>query len=212
MQMLRNSRTLVLVFALALGLCGLGLAHAQEGPIDSRQQGYQQGYRDGVEHSRQDRANREGYNLQSQDFRRADRGYDRYMGSRDRYREGYRDGYRAGYDDGYYGREGRFNQSYGGYGDDHSYRRGDGDNDRDDGYFRQGNGYFDVAFETGDRDGMEAAGSDWRKHKGYRPEKHDNYEDASHGYQKSYGPKNLYKQRYRQGFLRGYEDAGTGRY
>ncbi len=208
--MLRNSKTLVLVLALALGLCGLGLAHAQQGPFDARQQGYQNGYRDGFDHGRQDREFRESYNLQNQDFRHADRGYDRYMGSRDSYRDGYRDGYRSGYDDGYYGREGRFNQSYGAYGDDHSYRRGDGD--RDDHYFGGESGYHDLAFETGYQDGLEAARKDWRKHNAYRPEKHDNYEDASHGYHDSYGPKNLYKQHYRQGFLRGYEDAGTGRY
>lgn len=210
--MLRNSKALVLVIALALGFCGLGLAHAQQGPSDARQQGYHYGYRDGSDRGRQDRAYRESYNLQSQDFRHADRGYERYMGDRDRFRDGYRDGYRTGYDDGYYGREGRYNQIYGANGDDDYHRRGDGDNDRDDGYFQRGNGYFDGAFETGYRDGMEAAHSDWRKHKGYRPEKHDNYEDASHGYHDSYGPKNAYKQRYRQGFLRGYEDAGTGRY
>ncbi len=210
--MLRNPKTLVLALALALGLCGLGLAQAQDRPIDARQQGYQYGYRDGFDHGRQDRSYRESYNLQSQDFRHADRGYDRYMGDRDRYRDGYREGYRAGYDDGYYGREGRFNQSYGAYGDNGYYRHGDGDSDRDDGYSRRGNGYFDVAFETGYQDGLEAARNDWRKHKSYRPEKHDRYEDADRGYHESYGPKNLYKQRYRQGFLRGYEDAGRGQY
>ncbi len=208
--MLRNSKTLVLVLALALGLCGLGLAHAQERPLDIRQVGYEHGYHDGFDHGRQDRSYREGYNLRSQDFRDGDHGYERYMGDRDRFRDGYRDGYRAGYDDGYYAREGRFNQPYGQYGGDVYDRRGDGD--RDDGYFRRGDRYSDIAFETGYRDGLEAARNDWRKHKGSRPENHENYEDAGHGYHASYGPKNLYKQRYRQGFVRGYEDAGTGRY
>ena len=50
-----------------------------------------------------------------------------------------------------------------------------------------------------------------RKRKQFRPEKNDRYEDADHGYDKSYGPKNLYKEQYRQAFVRGYED-GYGRW
>ena len=209
--MLRRSKTLVLGFALALGLCGLGFAHEQEGPRGARQQGYEQGYRDGFDHGRQDRSYNARYDFQSPEYRRADRGYDRYMGDRDEYRDGYREGYRAGYGDAYYGREGRFGRIYGGDRDD-AFRRGDGDGGRDDYDIRRGNGYPDVAYDIGYRDGLEAARSDWRKHKDYRPEKHDNYEDASHGYHDSYGPKNAYKERYRQGFLRGYNDAYPGRY
>jgi hypothetical protein len=43
--------------------------------------------------------------------------------------------------------------------------------------------------------------------KDYRPEKHDSYEDADHGYRKNYGSKDSYKGEYRKGFLRGYQDA-----
>ncbi len=208
--MLRNSKTLVLVFALALGMCGLGFAHEQEGPRGARQQGYGQGYRDGFDHGRQDRSYNATYDFQSPDYRRADHGYDRDMGDRGQFRDGYREGYRGGYDDGYYGRAGRFDRIYAGDRDD-AYRRG-GDDEHDDHYGRRGYGYSDVAYDIGYRDGLEAARSDWRKHKDYRPEKHDNYEDASHGYHDSYGPKNAYKAQYRQGFLRGYQEAYTRPY
>jgi hypothetical protein len=37
--------------------------------------------------------------------------------------------------------------------------------------------------------------------------KHEAYEDGKHGYRKDYGDKKLYKEQYRKGFLRAYEDA-----
>jgi hypothetical protein len=33
------------------------------------------------------------------------------------------------------------------------------------------------------------------------------YEDGHHGYRKSFGTKDQYKEQYRKGFLRGYGDA-----
>ena len=68
-------------------------------------------------------------------------------------------------------------------------------------------GYSDVALDTGYRDGLSAAQKDLRERKDYRPEKHDSYEDGDHGYHKNYGDKKLYKDEYRKGFLRGYQDA-----
>ena len=64
-----------------------------------------------------------------------------------------------------------------------------------------------MAMDTGYRDGLAAGLKDLNDHKDYRPEKHDAYEDANHGYHKEYWDKNLYKQQYRKGFIRGYEDA-----
>ena len=68
-------------------------------------------------------------------------------------------------------------------------------------------GYSDVAFDSGYRDGLSAGRKDFSERKDYRPEKHDSYEDGDHGYRKSFGTKEQYKEQYRKGFLRGYEDA-----
>jgi hypothetical protein len=64
-----------------------------------------------------------------------------------------------------------------------------------------------VATDTGYRDGLQAGLSDARQRKDFKPEKHEAYEDGKHGYRKEYGDKKLYKEQYRKGFLRGYEDA-----
>ena len=64
-----------------------------------------------------------------------------------------------------------------------------------------------VATDIGYRDGISAGQNDLRNHKEYRPDKHDAFKDADHGYRKDYGDKALYKEQYRKGFTRGYEDA-----
>src|SRR5438874_565302 len=77
---------------------------------------------------------------------------------------------------------------------------------QDAGYYTNW-GYSDVAFDSGYRDGLSAGRKDFSERKDYRPEKHDSYEDGDHGYRKSFGTKEQYKEQYRKGFLRGYEDA-----
>jgi hypothetical protein len=42
-------------------------------------------------------------------------------------------------------------------------------------------------------------------------QKHDEYEDADHGYNRSFGDKNVYKNQYRQAFQNGYSDGYYGR-
>jgi len=195
------------IAVLALIFFTAGVSYAQGnygGSVDAREHGYQHGYRDGVRQGRADlNANtRPSYN--SQDYRNADLGYEPYMGERDDFRKGYREGYKTGYDDGYSGKQIRSNVY--GLNDDRydpdQVPRGD---QGDDAYSRWN--YSDVALDTGYRDGLSAGQKDWRDRKEYRPEKHDSFEDANHGYHKSYGDKSLYKEQYRKGFLRGYDDA-----
>src|SRR6266403_623821 len=119
------------------------------------------------------------------------------------YQHGYRDGYKSGYEDGYNNRRLRSDI----YGLNDTY-----DPDRVPRSDRDAEGYpnwsyGDVAFDTGYRDGLGAGQKDLRERKDYRPEKHDSYEDADHGYRKSFGTKDQYKEQYRKGFLRGYQDA-----
>src|SRR6266404_5998223 len=170
-----------------------GMAIAQDrygGSLNAKEHGYQHGYRDGLRQGREDLYRHEEHNFNTGEFKRADEGYDRYMGEHDDFQHGYRDGYKAGYDDGYYGRQMRSDI----YGLEDA-----------DAYSRWG--YSDVAQDTGYRDGLQAGRQDFDRRKDYRPEKHDAYEDADHGYHKSYGDKNRYKELYRRGFMRGYQDA-----
>ena len=175
------------------------------GSADAREHGYQHGYRDGLRQGRADVSNNSRASFDSEDYRRADLGYEDYMGSRHDFQQGYRDGYKAGYDDGYNNHRVR-SDVYGlgndAYDPDIRGGRPDPESDR---YSRWG--YSDVGFDTGYRDGLSAAQKDLRDRKEYRPEKHDAYEDGDHGYHKSYGDKGRYKDEYRKGFVRGYQDA-----
>jgi len=205
-----SAKVLGLALAVSLSFSGAVIAHEHGGAISSKHHGYEHGYRDGYRHGREDRSQGMRYDYRSEDYKLADRGYERYMGEHDDFQHGYRDGYKAGYDDGFYGRPGRWDETYGideRY--DPSQRSG---HDADDNvYVSRHYGYRDVAYDIGYRDGVAMGEKDRRKRKQFRPEKNDRYEDADHGYDKSYGPKNLYKEQYRQAFVRGYED-GYGRW
>jgi hypothetical protein len=125
------------------------------------------------------------------------------MGSIEDFRIGYREGYRPGYEDGFSGRRAR-HEAY--VPDEHhSGRRECCTEDR--AYYDRPAAPYDAGFDIGFRDGVEAARKDLSQRKGFRPTKHDEYSDASHGYNKHlHGDKNSYKIRYRQGFVRGYEE------
>ena len=192
--------------------CFLGLARqaqAQDrvvvygGSTDAREHGYQHGYRDGLRQGRADLTSNSAPNYETEDYRRADLGYEEAIGARPDFQRGYRDGYRDGYEDGYKNRPIR-SDIYGlngNYDPDRIVRH-----EEDDRYYHDW-GYTDVAFDTGYRDGLSAGRSDFSQKKDYKPEKHDSYEDGDHGYRKAYGSKDRYKEQYRKGFLRGYEDA-----
>jgi hypothetical protein len=192
------------LFAALLFLSGLAVAQDRYGgSMNAKEHGYQHGYRDGLRQGRYDRSRGATYSFDAEDYRRADGGYQKYMGEHDDFQQGYRSGYKAGYDDGYSGRSIR-SDTYGldpRYDPDRLPRR-----DQDADSYRDW-GYSDVAFDTGYRDGLQAGQNDLRQRKDYRPNKHDAYEDADHGYRRNYGDKNQFKEQYRKGFVRGYQDA-----
>src|ERR1700693_4673801 len=93
------------LFAALLFLSGLAVAQDRYGgSMNAKEHGYQHGYRDGLRQGRYDRSRDATHGWDTEDYRRADRGYEKYMGERDDFKEGYRSGYKAGYDDGYSGR------------------------------------------------------------------------------------------------------------
>lgn len=197
--MVRQVTKLALAFIVAASLSGLGFAHEHEhgAKQSALQYGYYNGYQDGFLHGREDRRARVGYSFVSRDYDSAMRGYESYMGSKHEYREGYRRGYRAGYNDGYHGHRARFT----GLPEEEPFYNGEGGG-RD---LKNGYGRRSVAFRVGYQDGLIAGGKDRRKHKDFRPSKHDRYEDADHGYSHDYGDKKEYKREYREGYLAGYQ-------
>jgi len=201
---LNKLKNVGMLFIALLFLASVAVAQERYGgSMNAKEHGYQHGYRDGLRQGRADMARHGSPNLDSEDYRRADLGYEPYMGERDDFQKGYREGYKVGYDDGFYGKPLRsdvygLNDRY----DPDRLPRTDADADSYEQW-----GYKDVAFDTGYRDGLQAGQNDFRQRKEFKPQKHDAYEDANHGYRKNYGDKNLYKEQYRKGFLRGYEDA-----
>jgi hypothetical protein len=187
-----------------LMLAGVAAAQDYGGSRKAREHGFQHGYRDGFRQGRADLKANVKSNLDSQDFRNADLGYEEYMGSREDFQDGYRDGYKSGYEDGYNNRPVR-TDIYGLTGENYDPDRVPRRDEDADAYAKWA--YTDVATDIGYRDGISAGQNDLRNHKEYRPDKHDAFKDADHGYRKDYGDKALYKEQYRKGFTRGYEDA-----
>jgi hypothetical protein len=68
------------------------------------------------------------------------------------------------------------------------------------------------AEQFGYQDGLAAGRKDQRHGDKFKPEDHDFYKDADHGWTTSLGTKDNFKQFYRQGFVRGYQEGynGTG--
>ena len=77
---------------------------------ESRRMAYDNGYREGVKEGEHDARGRDSFNYQDErTWQRADKGYHRSFGDRDRYQQSFKTGFAAGYSDGY----GRFAPDYG---------------------------------------------------------------------------------------------------
>ncbi len=211
---MKHLQTLSLLLSIML-LAGAAAAHPKNkdkdkraqyhgGSIDPRQHGYEHGYRDGFHHGREDRARNAAYDLKNEeDYKHGDRGYEKYMGSKDQYKKGYREGYQAGYDDAFNNRPGRWAEIY------HIGPEGaPAAPDRsEDIYQARGFRYADVAYDIGYRDGLSIGAKDARDGKVFNPEDHAAYKDADHGYRDSYGSKDDYRRSYRDGYMAGYQDG-----
>jgi hypothetical protein len=199
---LRLSQLVLALIAVTVLLSGSNAGASHDDKYWGRQHGHEHGYRDGFQHGREDRERHVSFKFETDDYKHADRGYDKYMGSRDEYKEGYRTGYQTGYNDAYYSRPGKFGEIYrpeaGRYGDDFVFETRPG-------------GYPDIAYDIGYRDGVQAGEKDLQKHDRFDPADHDRYRDGDHDYRSSFGDKELYKRSYREGFVRGYQD-GYGRW
>jgi hypothetical protein len=175
------------------------------------QNGYDRGANAGAEDRR--RGDRFDY-VDETDYRRATDGYRREYGPEDRYRNEFRYGYQSGYRVGFegyrqadpYGR----NQAdpYGRYEDPRQYGRGRAGVPPPwaNGRGRYGApGRYDLAYESGFTDGYEAGLDDGDRRRALDPTNERRYRSADHGYERQYGPREVYKNRYREAFRQGYE-------
>jgi hypothetical protein len=206
-----------LAFAFLIGLSGSPLADGAGGQnrndnragqyggsLDARQHGYEHAYRDGADRGRQDRDRRTGYNFKNNDYQNSARDYQSFFGNKGQYMRGAREGYKAGYDDGYNGRTGRYGQLYG---RPTNNNQGSG---RDDVYAARSWGSADMAFDVGYRDGVTTGQQDQRRNMRSNYRDTDAFRNANLGYQTSYGDRDAYMLKFRDGFERGYQD-GYGR-
>jgi len=203
----------------------------RQSSYDARRAAYDNGYREGLKQGEKDGRKHVVFRYEDEKaFRRADKGYHREFGDVERYRQSFRTGYAAGYTESYR----RFTPAYGSNG-----RYGDRDGravprrdparplpgnypgypDRYPGTYpgnypgSYGGSYSNIAIQNGIRDGQEKGAEDARKNRSFDPLRHEWYRSGDRHYEGRFGPKEQYKDLYRQGFKDGY-DRGyrEGRY
>lgn len=212
--MFRNK--LALTLAGLVVLSGLAVAHDGKDRRDddwgrygdrnsARQHGYDYGYRDGLNHGRADRYRNAGYDYRDRDYKKGERGYQRWMGPKGQFKQGYREGYKRGYDQAYNGRRGPIwgGPVWGGGGD----RDHDGDVDEDDRGYGRDDRYSRGAYNDGYGDGLNVGRYDRQNRSPY-----DLYGNA--WYRKGHGPGDRpyedtgdYQRQYREGFAQGYNQG-----
>jgi hypothetical protein len=177
------------------------------GSLDARQHGYEHAYRDGADRGRLDRDRKAGYNFKNNDYQNSARGYEVFFGNKGEYIKGAQQGYKAGYDDGYNGRPGQYGQLYG--------RPTDGNQGPapNDVYADRSWGSSDMGFDVGYRDGITAGQQDQGRNARSNYRDSGAYQSADLGYRTGYGDMDAYRQHFRDGFERGYQDGyGRSRY
>ena len=186
---------------------------AQVSYYDARRTAYDEGYRQGLKEGEKDARGGDRYSYQDErEFQRADRGYHRNYGDRERYRQIFRDGYATGYSDSYnrfsrYGRNGGvYGRQQGPYAQRGPYGGYGGYGGPVDDRYPAGRNYS-PAFDNGARDGFEKGQEDARKNRSFDVLRHKWYRDGDRHYEGRYGTRQQYKDAYRQGFQQGYEQG-----
>jgi len=202
-------RVAALVSALALTPASLAFAQYRPYQSEAYGQGLERGIRAGEEDSRR---NQSFQFTDESDYRSADAGYRSQYGPRELYRDEFRRGYEAGYRTGYsrYARGPNQNDPW--YGDP---RYSDPRNPSTPYDPRQPYGgtyqQRDLAVANGYNDGYERGLDDGHDQRRFDPVGESRYRSGDHGYDRRYGPKDVYEMRYREsfrsGYQRGYDDG-----
>lgn len=72
---------------------------------------------------------------------------------------------------------------------------------------RRGGWGSSAGYRVGYEDGRDKGREDARDRDRYDPTRHGRYRSADHRYEREYGPKEFYRDAYRQGFVQGYREA-----
>ncbi|MGI8782368.1 MAG: hypothetical protein ACR2L2_01780 [Acidobacteriota bacterium] len=209
----------LVALALLLGVFSVSaLAHDGDKGRAS-EYGREQGYEDGVRHGREDDQRGSGYDLKSDEYKKAERGYRKEYGSKGDYKKGYKQGYEQGYSEGYrggYSQQSRIPGSERRDRDrrdrDDDYRRDRDDDDRRDrDRNRRGTRADDFGARQGEQDGYLKGREDRDRNRDFDVERHSDYRKADRGYKREFGDKEDYRDGYRQGFRRTYDDGYGGR-
>lgn len=222
--MTRGLRVLATVGIITIAPALTACAYAQYGNYPRGGYGrvaspaYDIGYREGIQAGQRDaRRNRPGGFERDNDYRRADKGWNRRYGDREAYRYEFRRGYERGYREAYrgnagYGRYGGRDDrgQYGGYGYPQQYPNapyGGRSYPRDGGYYRS------PAAQYGFDEGYQKGREDSRDRRSYDPVRHKWYREGDRHYDNDYGSRDQWKGEYREAFKQGY-DRGyrEGRY
>jgi hypothetical protein len=163
----------------------------------TRQYGYDSGYRDGVARGQHEGRENDPYDYHTPDWRQATRGYAPWMGPVSVFQQGYQQGYATGFQSGFasvrpavpYAPRQDFQPA--------SYP------DRYD---------ANPAYTIGRQDGAEAAREDLYHNKIFNPNPRGRYGSMDHGYRRDYGDKGYYKSQYDLGYHAGYESVYRPRY
>jgi hypothetical protein len=181
---------------------------------DAQRIAYDNGYREGLEQGEKAARDRRAFDPEREkDFRKADEGYDRGYGDKDRYRETFRSGFVAGYREGYdnfssrygYGRDTSRGDRGWGYGYPGTYG-----NNRIPGYggtygYGRYGTYGNIAYQNGVNDGYEKGVDDARDGESPDPRRSKWYRGGDRHYDSRYGSKDAYRNEYRAGFQDGYQ-------
>jgi hypothetical protein len=184
---------------------------------DSRRVAYDNGYREGLRDGESAARSRRPFDVQREkDWRKAEGGYNRSYGDKNRYRDnfrlGYSDGYRAAYDrfgnNGYYGGRNRRDDRYGYPNNNYpgNYPR-NGRTFPQGRYGDYGSGVSNIAFQNGVNDGYDKGLDDAKDRKYPDPTRQKWYRSGDRHYEGRYGSKDAYKDQYRRGFVEGYQRA-----
>jgi len=212
--MRRQMRMASLAVSLVLALGTFALAQDRDDDYyrggnvaQTRQYGYDSGFRDGEKRGRHEGRENDPYDYHTPDWRQATRGYKGWMGPMNAFQNGYQQGYADGFRSG-------FNSERPGFRGD---RDGDRDRYRNNGYY--GNGYYGnnaydsrIGYNTGYQDGVTMAREDQYKNQPFNPNPRARFDDRDHGYRREYGDKNSYKAEYTDGYRAGYQSTFNGRY
>jgi hypothetical protein len=157
---------------------------------EARRAAYDNGFREGLKEGQKDGRQRDRFEYRDErDFQRADAGYHHNFGDVERYRQSFRAGFADGYSQAY-GRSVR-PESASAYGRD----------------------YRSPAFDNGASDGFEKGREDARDNDPFDPRRQKWYREGDRHYDNDYGPRKVYEDEYRRGFLVGYEQGyRDGRY